>query len=784
MSAVRPSFLLALLFLSILLTCRSECLDTIVVKIVLNGETKGEFFVKIAGGGGDFLVGKEDLRTMGFRYPSGKTEIIEGEPYLSLKSMEGVVVVFNEKTLTLEITASPTLLPKKTIDLLPQRQAKVDYPRDSGGFFNYGLGYSAGDSSAIRSFDVANQLGIRQGDFLLLSDSSYTKTPTEEKFVRLLSNITYDRRQRLDRWVLGDFFASSGDLGSSLNLGGLSYSKVYRIDPYFHRNPLANFSGLVSLPSEAEVYINGARIRSEKLAPGQFELKNISYYGGTSVVSVVIKDPFGREQRLAYPFYFTDILLRKGLHEYSYNAGFLREKFGDESNRYGRPAFSAFHNYGISDTLTAGFATEGTSERFNLGPQASYLIPNAGIAFLSASGSLESGGRGGLAVLFTHGYQSGGINSRVLLKGLTRDYATAGDENPAEKVKYEGAAGIGYGGTRKLGSLSLDFDTIKKYQVQGLQTGTITYSRILTENSTLTVTFRKMKGQTPSNESFAGLTYYPWKEISLSASYKREGDTHTEAVQVQKSQPVGEGLGYRASLERADSPTTGVTTVNPFVQYNGRHGIYSGEYRGDYSDGGGKSEIYRISASGGIAYVGDTFGFSRPVTDSFGLVKVGGLEGVRVYQSNQEIGRTGAKGTVFLPNLGSYYENQISINDKDIPIDYSIPEVVKYVSPPLRSGSLISFEAKKFQAITGVLKIKIEGEVEPVEFYEVKMNVDGKEIAFPTGKGGEFYLENIRPGSYAASFGFKEKTCIFEMTIPGSDELIIDLRGLICENIR
>ena len=87
-------------------------------------------------------------------------------------------------------------------------------------------------------------------------------------------------------------------------------------------------------------------------------------------MTVVIKDPFGREQRIVYPFYFAETLLEKGLHEYSYNVGFLRRKFGEESDRYGPIAFSAFHNYGLSDRVTLGGRGEGTGDGANLGPQA------------------------------------------------------------------------------------------------------------------------------------------------------------------------------------------------------------------------------------------------------------------------------------------------------------------------------------------------------------------------------------------------------------------------------
>lgn len=330
----------------------------------------------------------------------------------------------------------------------------------------------------------------------------------------------------------------------------------------------------------------------------------------------------------------------------------------------------------------------------------------------------------------------------------------------------------------------MDFAAVEKYQGQDRYTGTLSYSRNLTMDCRVFASFQRTWEEESFNDIFLGVTYYPWRSVSASVNYRREDETNIEEILVQKNAPVGEGFGFRGSMEREDSPEESSTTVNPFLQYNAKYGILTGEYRGEFRDGGGDTGSYLISASGGIAYVGNTFGFSRPITDSFGLVTVGDLAGVRVYQNNQEIGRTNAKGEVFVPNLGSYYENQVSIEDKDIPIDYSIPEVMKYVSPPLRSGSVIAFDVKKFQAITGFLKIRVDGEVKPVEFHEVKMRVDGEETTFPTGTGGELYLENLHPGTYEASFLYEEKPCAFDIKIPETEEMIIDLGDVVCEDSR
>jgi outer membrane usher protein FimD/PapC len=330
----------------------------------------------------------------------------------------------------------------------------------------------------------------------------------------------------------------------------------------------------------------------------------------------------------------------------------------------------------------------------------------------------------------------------------------------------------------------LSTDIARKYVGQSRQVDTVSYSRTFRHSSTLVASFRKIRDENSSSEVFLGITYYPKPDLSMSAGYKRSGGTNTETLQAQKNSPAGEGCGYRVSLERSDSQTVSSTSINPFFQYNARYGVYSGEYRGAFHDAGGKEEMYNLTASGGIVYVGETIGLSRPVTDSFGLVKVDGLKDVRVYLNHQEIGRTDAGGKVFLPTLGSYEENRVSISDKDIPIEYSLPEISRYVSPPLRSGSLIRFEAKKIQAVTGKINVRTEGGIRPVEYSEVMMRGKGKEAAFPTGRGGEFYLENVDPGEYEGSFVFKGKTCTIGLVIPKSEEMIVDLGSLVCEDIR
>ncbi|MGZ8450455.1 MAG: fimbria/pilus outer membrane usher protein, partial [Candidatus Deferrimicrobiaceae bacterium] len=774
----RTSLFLSLLLGFLFLPSAARCADSFYVKVSLNGEEKGEFLVRLLDDG-DFLVRTADLAAMGFSVPPGRTTEVDGEPHRSLRSLEKMSFVFREKTLSIELTAHPFLLPMRVVDFQPPRQPKVLYPNDPSGFFNYGVTWTGGNPGDAERLDVTGQVGARRGDFLFLSDASFEKTRADQRMVRLSTNVTRDRREEMQRLVFGDLTASSGDLGTGVNLGGFGFSKVYSLDPYFLRNPLAVIGGMVSLPSEAKVYLGGTRIRTEKLPPGQFELKNISSLGGRNDVTVVIKDPFGREQTIRSPFYFADTLLEKGLHEYSYNVGFLRRKFGEESNRYGPIAFSAFHNYGVTDRVTLGGRGEGTRDGANLGPQATFLVGDAGIVSLSLAGSARRDGRLGAAGEATHSFQGGAVSTRIFLKGVSREYAVAAEEGQGstDDVRYEAAAGAGYG-TPRMGTFSVDVDFLTRHAGKDRRTIAASYSRTIGWNVSVLGSFRNVREGETVNEVMLGVNYYPGRDLSLSGSFRESGGVRNETVEARKNLPTGEGWGYNVSVDRTDSTALSSTVVNPSLQYNARFGSFAAEYRGERIDGGGESGIVRLSAYGGVAFVGETIGFSRPITDSFGLVSVGGLEGIRVYHNNQEMGRTDGRGNLFLPSLGSYYENQVSIADKDVPIEYSLREVLKVVSPPLRSGSRIPFEVKRFQAVTGTLGMRGDGEWKPAEYVEVRLPAAGKGIAFPTGKGGEFYVEDLGPGTHAASVEQGGERCLFEVIVPATDDLIIDLGRL------
>jgi len=609
--------------------------------------------------------------------------------------------------------------------------------------------------------------------------------------------------------MIGDFFASSGDLGGSLNLGGVSFRKVYRMDPYQVYYPTLNLTGQAALPSEAKIYLNGMLIKTEELSPGEFELKNLTPYSAAGTIDVVLRDAFGREQVLHYPFYYADdALLKEGYHEYSYNLGFTRKDYGIRDNRYGRLAFSAFHRYGVSHGLTLGGHAEANSTLCNLGPRLTFVAGRAGMVSLLLAGSAGKNAKGGAGIL-TYAYRGLHFGAGVSLAGYTHNYATIADNPTDDKVHLATSGSLNYG-TRRLGALSLDVSAVRRYAGDDRDQAAFSYTRSLGRGLSLTATCRRVREDDYANEFLLSLNYTPQHNLFVSSRYERTEDSEDAVLSLQKNPPVGEGVSYRASVKRSRGEGATTWAADPHLQYNGRYGIYEAGFEGRMTKDERDSQ-YNLSVAGALVHVGRAFGVTRPVHDSFGLIQVGAVEGVKVRVNSEEVGVTDASGRLFAPDLGSYSHNQVSIEAGDLPMDYYLFSVKRLVSPPLRSGSCIPFVVKRIQPIFGRLAIRIEGELKPVEFMEVALAVNGTRFIFPTGSGGEFDIDLtqsedfekmlqkeqngcfsaednmsgvLKPGSYSASIRYEGQPRHFILTIPVSEDPFIDLGQVVVEENR
>jgi outer membrane usher protein len=773
--------------------------EVIVVRVSVNSEAKGDLFVGRTADL-DFLVKLEDLKAIGLQNPAGRITMLEGEPHLSLRSIRGLSFTFDERTLDLSISADAKLLPGSAYSLGP-RHTRGTTTASPSAFFNYAIDASRVDPGTPTRLGFSGEGGWRSGNFLVQTNGSTVWTDDgRRKFVRLQSSVTHDDVPNLRQTVIGDFFTQSRDVSTGINLGGVSVSKVYSLDPYFVRFPTQSINGNVSLPSELEVYLDGHKIRTEQLRPGEFNLRDIVAFGGAQSVQLVLRDPFGRVQQLSYSFYFSDQPLQPGLHEYSYNLGAIRRRYGEASNDYGPAAFSVFHRYGLNRYVTIGLRAEGTRQLANIGPLLTLVMGNAGVLNLAAVHS-ELAGSGGVAASLAYTYQTRGWNFAVSVRHDGRHYAALGDPPVRTSRRNEGSIGASYqvAGNGTV-SLTHSFLTVRggvtalapsaaqpfvTFPLSARRATTLGYTAPLLAgrvsfNASVSHVRDEVRGS--RNEAFVGFTFLLDKDHSLSGSMRRDPDAHSESLRLVKSQPIGEGVGYAIGMDHASDFTGNSSVLNSNIQYNAPAAVLRAEYNRSQSPQ--TVGNYRVSVAGNVSSVGGETAIGRPVTGSFGIAKVGEVPDVEVLVEGQTMGRTDSHGKVFLPTLNPYFDNEVSVNAATVPLDYSLAALTRKVSPPMRGGILVDFGATRMQAFTGKLLAEAAGAPAPVEFREAVVHIAGKPQTLLLGRGGEFYLENVKPGRYQGSVEVDGDPCGFELTIPASQDTFVDLQPVVCRRAR
>jgi outer membrane usher protein FimD/PapC len=784
----------------------SDAAVELVVDVLLNGERRGDFFLLREAAGG-LLLKRDDAVALGLRFPEDRRLSYQGQQYVPLDALEEVSVAFDEKKLTLTILGKTVAAGRTVIDTARaetgRRNAYV--PEETSAFFNYALTSSKSDLDDASSFTGTGRFGLRWGEAFFLTDARYARSEGDGEFTRLMSSLTFERPDDLQRLVVGDQFARSGSLGSTLNIGGVGFSKVYALDPYLSTRPRLSLGGETVFPSDAEIYLDGRRIGEYHLPAGEFELQNISAYGGAHTIEVLLRDPFGNERRLRFPGYFSDALLRAGLHEYRYNAGFLREQYGAESNEYGDPVFSAFHRYGVTDALNVGAQAEGGDEVVEGGVQVATLVPRLGQLTLDAAASTGDAGQGWSGAL-RHAYQQGGFGVNFFLRGTTPDFATVGMKGDAgDRTKVEAGAGLGYS-TRRWGGVSLGWSGTRRHSGDENRTSWATYTWDFTSRSTFFLTARLVDETERDFQLALGCTWRLRKDTRVMANFDRTDDTSRETLQVQQNVPRGEGLGYRVFLGSEQDGDGDEYSLNASLQYNARYGtlIFTPHVE---SQDGERTEGYDVTAAGSLVFAGGFFGASRPVDESFAFVMADHLGDTAVQVNGEDLGRTAASGRLVVPNLAPYHVNEIGLDGTDLPIDLSVTEMKLKLLPPQWSGSCVSFDVVPLRAVFGTLVLARGALKTPLEHREMTVRVGERDVTATVAKGGEFYLENllperpeagapdpkscrgiaarlaagspvIKPGTYRGRVS--GVACEFELTFPDTAEVMTDLGEIVC----
>ncbi len=739
-----------------------------ILDLSVNGIASGQALVILQPA--DVLVDVTALHGAGLRDIAGRREMRLDVEFVSLASLvpAGMRYELDLSGLALRVTAPPALFGATSLSLRESRPPDLRYPSHNSAFLNYAVTARPGSGT-----DVSAEAGLHL--FGALMQTTVTRTSSGD-LLRGLTQITYDDRSHLRRWTFGETQANLGVLGGGGLVLGATVAREYALDPYFVRYPTLGFTGALATPSVLEVYVNDQLVRREELPPGELKLSQLAVPQGSGAARFVVRDAFGREQTFSSSYYLTNSVLSQGMQEYRYTVGAVRQDLGASNVTFGPPALLAYHRVGITNSFTAGFRAEGTPELASAGPVINARLWRYGEIELAVGASRQHGRTGG-AYSAGYSYNARRVSLAGSVRSYSPSYATLSLSGPDTRPAYEANAMLGMQINSWL-SVAVNHSQVT---TQGADNGLVGGDR----QRRTWVSARSQVGRmglfaNVTRSTAAGIVSNDVEVgVSLSLGARTSATVTGSAgaapghlrAEVQQALPLNTGVGYRLRLSDQSGNLGGGV-----LQYQNKYGRYEVE---QVQAGGTNGTTLR--AAGGLVAIGGGVFATRPVEESFALIRVPGVAGVRGYASHQEIGRTDRHGNLLIPNLLPYYGNIVSVNDQDVPLDYKLGDLLQRVAPPFRSGAVVTFSATRVLAVTGTVSVEVAGEAVVPAFGQLTVVVAGESIESPIGQLGEFYLEGIPPGRHQASLEYRGGTGTCIVDVPTSTAVVVKLGPITCK---
>jgi outer membrane usher protein len=737
---------------------------------------------------GHAWVEESDLRRWNIHLTSHRPKLYKGQHFYQLDWYSNLNYQLDQYAMQLFIQAPPELFPVQTFDPLSKRNSTLR-PKDPGAFLNYDAVAFRNDSpginqtnlSALLGLGLFNRLGV--GTAGVLAYNKYANNITRltnqsSKLVRLNTTWTLDKPEKIARWRFGDAITGSAYWSGVARFAGIQYMTNFKTQPNLVTFPLPGYKGEASIPSSVDVFVNSVLNQQQIVNNGPYIFNNIPVISGAGTVNVVTQDILGRSQVVSFPYYTSPLLLKPNLVNFSYEAGFIRDNYGVNSNDYGRFLGVATYQRGITDNLTLGSHAEFLFDQQTIGFSADYLLNQYGVASLAIAGGHNALGGGGLLALgfVRQGNQlSYGFNTSL----TTINFLQLGEQPNSSPPSLINQLFLGYS-LKDYGSLSTSYTMVnsRNFNVaNGISNSptarllTASYSHNIFKNISLTLGFVGDLRNSQTNQAFLTLVFAPDINHVVSNTTSWQNHQVQDVVQFTKPLPLGKGYGYN------------FLASNNSGRYAGADATYQNEigtYTARLGQGRGTTN-YELDASGSVIYFAGNGFLARKITNnsnSFVLVQVPHYPDVNVFYEHQLMGHTDKKGNLLVTQLLPYQENTIEIDPTTLPLDTEIDITKQTVIPYYSSGALAKFPIKPMQGVVMHL-IGPNGKFIPVGA-EVTLSEDQNVITYPVANEGEVYIADVHIRMFEGTVHSDQRIYYFSTRLPNTSDPIIELGEVPC----
>ncbi|MFU8797680.1 MAG: fimbria/pilus outer membrane usher protein [Gammaproteobacteria bacterium] len=762
------------LWLGSLLSIKGALAQPLFLDIYLNKQETGYSELLLSRPDGLWLT-QATLDKLNFK-PSTEKPILDKEiKYYPLSGFKGVSYQLKKQDLAVDIVTHPSAL--KTQEIHLGKPASVPpIERTRGGFFNYDLSSTIleGQSKQIGGVfegGYFNNYGVGTASWLVRR--SYPPVDRGNQTTRLQTQWAYDDVERMRVVRVGDAVTQPPSWSQPVLFGGVQWATNFETKPGFLRYPLPATTGSAVIPTSVDLYLNNALLSKQDLQSGPFVINNIPVVTGGGMLQVVTTDLLGRQQITSMPFYVSPLLLKPGLHNYSFSGGMIRNDYGTQSNHYGSAFFSATDTVGLSNQLTGQFHGEITAKQQAAGIGGNFVYTPWGVFSTAIAGSRSSArGNGWLGqVGFQRQMQnrvSFGANAQV----TTANFMRLGMSDTQWLPSFQSQIFTGIP-LKDGSSIGLSYTVRNNRERDKARLVSASYGRGIGKQWFFSVSaFKDMEGQ-KQQAVFLSAMYVFDKHMTANVSMNKQKDSMQSAAQVSRALPAGGGYGYSLSARQSDSQNQ---------DYEGTLSMQSniGNYTAQIEQQSKGQRNYRLGARGGIAFMGGDAYLSRQITGSFGVLQVPGRSNVKVYLFNQEVAKTNKQGNALLPNLLPYQVNKIHIDPIDLPLDMHFENTSFDSIPYYRSGILLTLNANTSKS--AIMQLVLPSG-EPLPVGALVALQDNQAEYFPVAQNGRTFVVGLKEGKNKLLGLWDNKQCMAEIALVKTTDLIPDLGTAICNSL-
>ncbi len=681
------------------------------------------------------------LRELGLRLPNN---VAADAASIPLNQLPGIHIDYDPRNQRLALQVPMPLLDRPVTRL--RAGTLIDTPAVSdsspGLLLNYDLhAQQVRGDRAISGYSELRLFGLGPGTW---STSQTSRLVTGSSghhggTTRLDSRWQLDLPGPMLSLSVGDQLTGALDWSRSARIGGLHLSRNFSLQPYRVTTPLASFAGEAVLPSTVDLYINGLRQASHRVAPGRFQLDSTPALNGTGQAQLLVTDINGQSRSLEFALYGAPELLQAGLSDWSLDIGVLRRDYGIRSFAYDhRPLISGSLRRGLSDQLTLETHAEYTRSLRVAGIGAIALLGRrTGVLNASYSSSQAADQRGHQHTL---GYQwsAPGFSISAATQRRSQYFVDA----PAHltgtlPARRSDQLFIGFGNARS-GQFSLNY-IIQDYpgspRTRLLGAG---WSRSLRGQAWISTQIHRDLDTRGMDSAYLYFSLPLDRRTQLSASVRHSADGDVVAMETNRSPPLDSG-GWGWRVQTRMGAQRGQTAEINYLDDHGR-------WRVGLDRDNNAGALAYLDGTGSVAWFGSGLHTLRRADDAFALVSTNGMPGVAVRLENRLVGTTDERGELLVAPLRAWQRNLLSIDPLQLPADVEVDVVQQHVVPAARSGVRAAFHVRTSQPLSLQIRSAAGQWLPPGT--AVAMEHDDRILATTViGHEGQLYLNNVPAGA-------------------------------------